>query len=287
MLENINLQESYTVNLNFFSGPMDLLLHLVNRQEVSIEKVEMSLIAEQYLDIISKAALLDLEKATEFLVIAATLIAIKSQSLLPEQSEMLNEDNYDPEYLEQLRMRLKQYEQTKLQAIQLNSSPQLGINAFTRVNRKELPKGTEDLEDNSDPMTLGSMFYNLLKRIGETVNSMKISFESISIVDFMMKIVDSFQDSEGQSANSFKELTKKFSRNYPKDQARGVVIGSFIAVLELVKRGVVTVSETGSASDFQLSARTDQEDSNVINLADYREDPEEINLEEKKEVNRG
>ena len=73
----------FLVNLEFFSGPMDLLLHLVEQQEVEIENVDLSEVCDQYLKIVERSAELDLERAGEYLVVAATLVARKSEAILP------------------------------------------------------------------------------------------------------------------------------------------------------------------------------------------------------------
>ena len=90
------VKEDYTVRLDqVFQGPMDLLLYLVREQEVEIHEVEISRVIEGYLDYVQAMEALDIELAGEFVVMAATLMAIKSRSLLP-QDEINLEDELDP-----------------------------------------------------------------------------------------------------------------------------------------------------------------------------------------------
>ena len=140
----------FAIRLEFFSGPMDLLLHLVHQQEVGIEQVKMSLVAEQYLEIVTRnARYLDLEKASEFLVIAATLLAIKSGSLLPSLpvpgAEDSRDDWVDTRFFEDLRQRLCAYELTKARAMSLVRCPQLGVDTFNRVDHQALKPTPEML----------------------------------------------------------------------------------------------------------------------------------------------
>nr|MBP9838161.1 segregation/condensation protein A [Pseudomonadota bacterium] len=120
----------FNIDLEFFSGPMDLLLHLVQQQEVSIEQVSMSVITRQYLEIVHRAQFLDIEKASEYLVIAATLLSIKSQSLLPSSdldSSDLVEEERNEKFYEELREQLKAYQLAKARAQALINTPQLGV----------------------------------------------------------------------------------------------------------------------------------------------------------------
>ncbi|OVE80383.1 hypothetical protein BVY02_00305 [bacterium J17] len=265
----VNSSVPFAVRLEFFEGPMDLLLHLVRQQEVDIEHVEMSTIAEQYLQIISQAKHLDLEQATEFLVIAATLTAIKSQSLLPASGELgdeLGEDELDEGFYEELRRRLQIYEVTKMRAKALRELPQQGIDTFTRVDRSH-PRGSTEIEvDESDIHSVTSAFSRLLKRVGATVNSLRIRLEPVSVVSCMMNIVDSLQSSSAEKKpKTFLELVKNilpFSSSEPENSKEAVsrpvhvkstVIGGFIAMLELLKRGLMTASQSGDDAKIEIS----------------------------------
>ena len=264
------------MTLEFFSGPMDLLLHLVALQEVPIEKVEMALVAEQYLNIVlSCTDNLDIDIASEYLVIAATLLAIKSRSLLPPESRELpvetEEAWEESRFFDDLRARLQAYELTKARALTLIETPQLGVDTYNRIDRKALLPTPEMLAEPEDVFTLGMLFGKLLKRIGATVGSYRVWLEPVSVVSYMMKILDCFNPPE-QSANNnpskqnfpsdgksvgFRALLRTFM---PRDHApglarrhRGLVIGSFIATLELVKRGIVSVTTGEQSDDFELT----------------------------------
>lgn len=305
----------YAIKLEFFAGPMDLLLHLVSQQEVPIEQVKMSIVAEQYLDIVnSEAGGLDLDRAGEYLVIAATLLAIKSSSLLPvQQAEEVQDANDAFEanpFFADLKARLRAYELTKRQAQALIGMPQLGVTTFSRIDRKALQPTPEMLAEPECVHQLGKLFFKMMKRIGAGTRMLHILAEPVSVVSCMMRIIDVFsprqagedrQAGEGKHEHflgvlrSFLPLPKikeqlqhGESKRQALDKARGVVIGSFIAVLELVKRGLMKVSQeeeadiklslclrdaddAGLTSEFDSELQeTAAERNKVVNILDYR-----------------
>lgn len=299
---------SYDVNLSFFSGPMDLLLHLVNQQEVSVEKVEMKIICEQYLRIVLKTAEKDLERATEYLVIAATLLSIKSSALLPTEnlSEEETQDlGYDARFFEDLRTRLLAYQNCKTSAEILRAMPQHGVDTFSRNDRRVLIPTSEMIAEEEESInTLAMAFMGLLKRIGATAKFFKIQLESVSVVHYMMGLVEKLKKSRDLS---FYNVLKDFSTQGKDLKAN--IIGSFIAILELSKRGVLIAEQKDGNANFTLSYRLRENEQvgelfsefdeleqagleKVINLSDYaserkaRQEKEENEIE-KDEVNRG
>ncbi|MCC6220762.1 MAG: segregation/condensation protein A [Deltaproteobacteria bacterium] len=290
---------SFAVHLDCFSGPLDLLLHLVRREEVSIEKVNMSNIADQYLQVIHSAKELDLDLAAEFLVVAATLLAIKSQLLLPasQVAEIADEEAEDSSAYEELRERLRRYEQTKRQAQALRNIPQLGVDTFSRLDRSLLRPDPEILELSPDPQSLGVMFVKLLERIGETVRSIRIRLEPISVVDFMMRIINTLQGHTRPLTvvpKTFSGLLSAFRKRSPIKilatheldgreadiQDRQLIVGTFISMLELIKRGFLSASQSGEMSDIDLSLRlrTNEEINNLELAEEDRQDRQVVGM---------
>lgn len=101
----------YEVNINEFEGPLDLLLHLIKKSNISINEISIDEITKQYLEYINKMEELNLDIASEYLVMAAELIEIKSSSLLPRQE--IEEDEFEEDPKEKLIKRLLEYEQYK------------------------------------------------------------------------------------------------------------------------------------------------------------------------------
>ncbi|MBL7663449.1 segregation/condensation protein A [bacterium] len=248
---------SFNVNLEIFQGPLDLLLHLVNREEVSIDEVDLSRIAEEYLQIIENAKRLDLELASEYLVIAATLLTIKSERILT--GNLVRRDlgslEDSSQFYDELRARLKEYEKIKLQADALRTHSQSGLNVF-RHFPAELPQSTEnedDFEVTDDAFSLGSYFFQLLKRVGGTLEVLRIKLESIPVVDLMMRAINFMRDSSERKfsiyelARTLRSTTKRIG------DAKTAVIGTFISVLELAKRGVVELEQDGEGGNIAIA----------------------------------
>ena len=260
-LSNAFRQEEFDIKLRFFEGPMDLLLHLVQQREVSIEEVEMTELAEQYLEIVTQASSLDLDRAAEYLVIAATLIALKSQILLPSEKlpNSLEDlpDDVDPEYLEELRARIRDYEITKKQARFLSASPQLGVDTFARRGKTEVPPEVEDedIEVTNDGTDLGRMFVKLLNRVGETIKSYRVKLEPINVVKMMMSTLDTLKSGSINSFTSLLKINSSGGQKVSEGAAKSVVIGSFISVLELMKRGLVSAVQESNRGEIRLSLK--------------------------------
>src|SRR5213593_2256537 len=103
-------EDSYRIRLDEFEGPLDLLLHLIKKNEINIYDIPIALIARQYLDYLSVMKSLNLAVAGEFLVVAATLVQIKSRMLLPDDEAGIDEDE-GPDPREELVRRLLEYKQ--------------------------------------------------------------------------------------------------------------------------------------------------------------------------------
>lgn len=307
----------YSIALDFFTGPMDLLLHLIHEQEVSVEQVEMAVVCDQFLNIVLNAPVLDLDRATEYLVIAATLISLKSGTVVNRAtpSEVGEGDlNQSAEFYEELRERLRQYELTKLRAEALRCMPQLGVSTFSRRVRVEeiLQVQEEDLAENDeeelppqDSNSLGVFFAKMLRRIGAGVNYLRIRLEPISVVKFMVRIVDTLHErlltvtADAPARSSFFQMVHGFLveekgkvgrqpnlalklglQGEQPERFRGVVIGSFMGILELVRRGVLAVTQdehgediaislVDSSSATQVSAESISREENVVSIAPY------------------
>ncbi len=257
---------------------MDLLLHLVDQREVDIENVDLCDICNQYLAIISQVAELDLDRAGEYLVIAATLAAMKSEALLPVRTESENGmplgEQFDPRFFSELRERLIAYRATKARAVLLRATPQLGLDVFAA---KRQPAEVEDEDDSpeicGEGLQLGQLFYSMLKRIGDLTKTFRIRLEPIRVVKYMVHLVDRLNLSKGRR-ESFIDLVRGVDE---KSSSRAKLTGAFIATLELVRRGIVTAHDEEHGFSVQyanaqgkiLESEFDQSDK-VIDLAAYR-----------------
>jgi segregation and condensation protein A len=124
--------DNYAIQLENFEGPLDLLLHLIKKNEMDVYDIPMAEITRQYLSILDAMKSLNLDLAGEFLLMAATLLHIKSKMLLPKIVEdELEEEEEDPRA--ELVRRLLEYQKYKEVSLTLESKPQLGRDLFARV----------------------------------------------------------------------------------------------------------------------------------------------------------
>lgn len=124
----------YTIRLDMFEGPLDLLLHLIHKNELDIVNIPIALITEQYLEYLKLMKVLNLDIAGEYLLMASTLLYIKSKTLLPASPEE-EEEEEDPRA--ELVRRLLEYQKYKEAASELEKKPMLDRDVFIRSNPSE------------------------------------------------------------------------------------------------------------------------------------------------------
>jgi len=230
----------YKVCIETFSGPMDLLLYLIRRQEVEAEEVPISTIADQYLDYMESMESVDVNLAGDFLVMAATLMELKSRLLLPQEDldGMDEEDEGDPSA--ELVQRLLQYKYFKDLSRRLESGAAARQRMFARPQEViRIPKEwiEEDLR-NSDPLE-GLDLWDLLNaytkvlQTAKPITEAKVTYEDVPLPIFFHRISDLLQQ---KSPRPLVELFAKVDRSR--------MIGTFLAVLELVRLKKVTIAQT-------------------------------------------
>ncbi|HIO62134.1 MAG TPA: segregation/condensation protein A, partial [Deltaproteobacteria bacterium] len=140
-----NPENPLEIKIPLFEGPLDLLLHLIRKKEVSITEVRLSELTASYLEYLDKLQSINLDLAGEFLEIAAMLILIKSRSLLPKSPVDIEElEEEDPEEI--LRRRLLEYQHYKDAAFELSSLDILGRDVFQRPENVELVSDSEEAD---------------------------------------------------------------------------------------------------------------------------------------------
>ncbi|MEQ1565628.1 MAG: segregation/condensation protein A [Myxococcota bacterium] len=151
----------FTVHTDVFDGPLDLLLHLVKREGISLARLQISRIADEYLVYLDRMRSLDLSIAADWLVMAATLIHLKALELLPRPPSILAEDDADPR--EQLLEQLREYERIKDAAQRLDGLVLVGRDVFTAVGEKP-PEGNRPFVSPVDAFGLLDVLYDVLAR---------------------------------------------------------------------------------------------------------------------------
>jgi segregation and condensation protein A len=214
----------YQVHIENFEGPLDLLLHLIKKSEINIYDIPIHLIAQQYLTYIEAMEDLNLTVAGEFLVMAATLIQIKSKMLLPVDETVVDEED-GPDPREELVRRLLEYKQFKEAANQLDEHERLWREIYSR---EQSP--TVELKSDESLMVDVSLF-DLVDALQEILNRnpgktfMDILPDNLTVRDRMNSILEML---EGQESVNFVDLFEPSCH-------RLVIIVTFLALLELMK----------------------------------------------------
>ena len=244
------------VHLDNFDGPLDLLLHLIKTHEMDVYDIPMVEITEQYLAIIEQMKQMDLDVAGEFLLMAATLIHIKSRLLLPANDELIEDDDEDPRA--ELVRRLLEYQRYKEAALLLDRLPQLSRELF--VNQfltSEIIKGEADDEVAVGIYQLARAFHQLLKTAPTEVFH-EVVRESLSVADYVQNLTEQLADG---TRRTFREL---FSGQPQRDE----LVVTFLAMLELVKMRMVKIDQAGEFAEIWLSLAVPVEQLSKVSLGE-------------------
>ncbi|PLR84570.1 segregation/condensation protein A [Bacillus canaveralius] len=243
----------YNVKIDAFEGPLDLLLHLINRLEIDIYDIPVSKITEQYLLYIHAMKELQLDVASEYLVMAATLLAIKSKMLLPKHEEELDEDEFSVDFeadpRDELVERLIEYRKYKEAAHDLKFMEQERGLMYTKA-----PADLSGYADETKSKTaeLNVSLYDMLGAFQKLLRrkklqkplATKISRQEISIEKRMAEIVAELKNFKGRK--SFTELFSVPVREH--------IVVTFLAILELMKLKEISVEQEHNFADIYLSA---------------------------------
>ena len=228
--------EQYSVHLDKFDGPMDLLLHLIKKNELDICDISIAVITRQYLEFIKLMKDLNLEVAGDFLVMAATLLQIKSRQLLPldDQEEPEMEEG-DPRI--ELVRRLLEYQQYKEAGMVIGARALLGREVFVRTATEPLLTTAQNVEGPLEVslFELVDAFRLLLQRIPAESFHDVAPGDSLSIADCINEILSLLQE---QDTVQFDDLVRDDYRN---EHTRERVIVTFLALLELCRLKLIRI----------------------------------------------
>jgi segregation and condensation protein A len=222
-----------------FEGPLDLLLHLIHKNELDITNIPIALITEQYLEYLKLMKVLNLDVAGEYLLMASTLLHIKSKMLLPTPPEEGEEEELDPRA--ELVRRLLEYQKYKEAASELEKRPIRDRDVFIRLN----PMGLEGEEEKVQV----SLF--------ELLEAFRIILERAKAEEFHEVILDRLSVEEKvQEILSLLQREKRsmaFHLFFPDQTSRKVIIVTFLAILELVKMKLIRIFQMSPFETIRLS----------------------------------
>ena len=225
---------NYAIKLDIFEGPLDLLLYLIKKNEIDIYNIPIALITEQYLEYLKMIKALNLDLAGEYLLMASTLIHIKSKLLLPVPEEP-EEEEEDPRA--ELVRQLVEHKTFKEIAANLGSRPLLERDVFTRAPL--LPEETEAPAPEEDELVEVSVF-ELIEAFHRIVSQMdkkeliEIDLEKLSLTDIINEVMDRLTVAKNLT---FEELIGE-----KRDRRR--IIYTFLALLELIKLRMIKAYQT-------------------------------------------
>ena len=235
--------DAYRFKLDNFEGPLDLLLHLIKEAKLDIATVRLAEITEQYLEYMQDIKNVDMDKASEFITVAATLIEIKSKSILPvEQEEELDEESDEA----MLLRRLKEYEVFKETSKKLKEIED--VNKFYRAPGKETEKVKVIIKDMVLDQLLDAFAKLLtreeLKKAVQNEQPKKIVKDRFTVAE---KIISIRNYAKEHKRFEFEEL-------FDEDMTKSELINTFLALLELLKLQTVKVLQKGTFGNIVITS---------------------------------
>lgn len=244
MAENSSYAEEkspYTVRLEMFEGPLDLLLHLIHKNELDITNIPIALITEQYLEYLKLMKVLNLEVAGEYLLMASTLVHIKSKTLLPTSAEEEEEAGEDPRA--ELVRKLLEYQKYKNAAAELERKPMLDRDVFVRMAVAENDESTDEERIEVSLFELLDAFRQLLERARpEAVH--EVILDRVTVEEKVQEILSLLQREKRSIA---------FHLLFPEQASRRLIIVTFLAILELVKMKLLRIFQPAPFETIRIS----------------------------------
>lgn len=253
---------STRVELEIFEGPLDLLLHLIKKNEVSITDIPIATITEQYLATLDMLQSLSLDVAGEFLVMASTLIHIKSRMLLPAGDDGGDDEDEGLDPRDELVRRLLEYQRYKEAAMELDQREILSRDVFTRsaAPSEEIgPRGFRELS----VFELLSALKRIIDRLPKDTFH-EVTLEKITVREKMTYVLDALR-SQG---------TVLFEALFAEVRSRMEIIVTFLAMLELVKVRAIRIVQEELAGPIKIAAAAEiDDDVEKAVLEQVEEDP--------------
>lgn len=247
---------SYQIDLEVFNGPMDLLLYLISREEVDIEEISIARIVDQYMAYLEHLRELNVEITSDFIVMASTLMLIKSKALLPTEEINLDEDI---DQQDELIQHLLEYKKVKILSRALD---EVGRRHSLRYPRPGQPGPVEEPSLTEEEVNLWDIlraFSRIVKETGLDRRFQVIHSEK-PISDYLNAILVKLE----------KDRTLPFDALFNGEKTRNEAICNFIGLLELMRRKIVTVHASGEHGfDLEIKLRIDDE-----TLEGFKEDGE-------------
>lgn len=256
------------VKLNVFEGPLDLLLHLIDKNKIDIYDIPIVEITDQYMEYIHSMEKEDLGVMSEFMVMAATLLDIKCRMLLPKE---VNEEGEEEDPRGELVQKLLEYKMYKYMSYELKDKYEDAAGLYFRkpdipgeVLAYREPVNTSELLDGLTLEKLNAVFKSILRKQEDKIDPIRSRFgtiekEEVSISDKLLEL----------KAYAAGNRSFRFSQLLNKQTSRVQTIVTFLSILELIKMGHVLVTQEELFDDIQIEVVTDPDTwKNLTEFAD-------------------
>lgn len=247
MEQEEDIDSSLRFKLDQFEGPLDLLYHLIKVAKIDIRDIFISQITEQYLEMMKDIDSLDMEKAADFTLMAATLLEIKSKQLLPKPEVVSDADEEDPE--EKLYRQLEEYKLFKEASEKMKEIEDIG--KFYKKPDDSAGSYRYELPEKLEVDALISAFSNLLHRVSvkaEEITERKIVKDRFTVAEKIAQIKDTLL------LKPRFQFTELFEADYSKSE----IINTFLALLELLKTQIIKVEQSSTFGNIDIIKREEE-----------------------------
>lgn len=246
------------VKLEAFDGPLDLLLHLIEKNKVDIFDIPIVLITEQYIEYVSQMDARDMDVMSEFLVMAATLVKIKSKMLLPREK---TEDEEDEDPRKELVERLLEYKMYKYVSYELKDRQFDAARVFYK--EPSIPDEIKNYREEVDfdellsDVTLSKLqniFYSVMQKQEDKIDPIRSKFGEIEKEDINIEDQMIFLENYARQHRRF-----SFRKLLETGSGKGYVIVTFLGVLEMMKTGLLKIEQEDIFGDIQITYQEEGE----------------------------
>jgi segregation and condensation protein A len=238
------MNQDYMIKLEAFEGPLDLLLHLIRKNEVNIYDIPIAKITEEYIKTIEEMKEMNLDVAGEFLIMASTLIYIKSRMLLPIYREDGSGDVIEEDPREELVKLLLEYQKYQEAGKKLGEHSILGRDTFknpktkTKITKEDRP--LENLE-----------LFQLISAYQVVVNKYKDKFNTYNVKVPIKSLKEKLTELKEKYKDGFKSLKLEDILTNP--ISKNEIVVSFLAMLELARLGFLKIMQVDASNDILIS----------------------------------
>lgn len=246
------MNESISYKLETFEGPLDLLLHLIDKDKINIYDIPIASITQQYLEYMANMPQQDLNKTSEFMVMAATLLEIKAKMLLPKEVDPETGEEVDPRA--ELVERLIEHRKMKLLAAELADMEQDAQKHFYKdptipkeVQKYEAPVDLDNLLSGVNLAKLQEIFTQVMKRKDDRIDPERSKFgtikrEKISLEQKVKSLIDY---TKSHKTFSFRDILER-------QNSKLEVVVTFLGILELTKAGLLSINQEVLGDDIEI-----------------------------------